>query len=159
MWRFKKISYLYTSRRLYEQIIFSTWRPSVLCNTHNLVWKTRRWRFNVPLLCTLTDPFCSFHMRSRWYDYYFFIITFIFLIVVLYEHVYLITFFSCMLQLLDANQDRQSFCRNTRMKLWLSEKGCNNLWITELRSSWYVGFQQFLFLSYYYFLNLLTFFS
>jgi hypothetical protein len=72
MWRFKKISYLYTSRRLYEQIIFSTWRPSVLCNTHNLVWKTRRWRFNVPLQCTLTDPFCFFHMRSRWYDYFFF---------------------------------------------------------------------------------------
>jgi hypothetical protein len=30
-------------------------------------------------------------------------------------------------------------------------KGCNNSWIIELRSSWYVRFQQFLFLCYYFF--------
>ena len=30
-------------------------------------------------------------------------------------------------------------------------KGCNNSWIAELNTSWYVGFQQLLFLSYYFF--------
>jgi len=119
----------------------------------------------------LEDGDSMFHYYAHWRIHFvlftcevdgtiiiFLLLHLFFLIVVLYEYVYLITCFSCMLQLLDANQDRQSFCRNTRMKLWLSEKGCNNLWIIELKSSWYVGFQQFLFLSYYYFLNLLTFF-
>jgi len=38
-----------------------------------------------------------------------FLLHLVFKIVVLYEYVYPITFFSCMLQLLDANQNQQSF--------------------------------------------------
>jgi hypothetical protein len=44
---------------------------------------------------------------------------------------------------LGAIQDRWSFLLKLAYEMKTFEKGCNNLWITELRISWSVAFKQF----------------
>jgi hypothetical protein len=64
MWR---VSYLYTSQRLYEmQLISNMWYLSISCGNHSSVRKTRLMRFTVLLSCISTNPFRLFCIHNGW---------------------------------------------------------------------------------------------
>ena len=59
-------------------------------------------------------------------------------------------FLSYRLRFLDANQARWSFLLKHKCGVMTAKKRCRSSQITELSTLWFVGFQPFLFLSYYF---------
>jgi len=105
-------------------------------------WRTKIMRFMIQLPHTSVDPFHLFCMQSGWRD---FILLHTFLKkngCIIWNFLTNIRF---LLQttVLGAIQDRWSFLLKLGYEMKTFEKGCNNLWITELRISWSVAFKQF----------------
>jgi hypothetical protein len=96
---------------------------------------------------TPTALFLSFRTRSRWWYYFFYYFHFYF-IFIFKKHFYLTTFLSCRPRFLDASQAQWNFLLKHMCGVMTAKKRCNSLWIVELKTLWYVGFQPFFLLSY-----------
>jgi hypothetical protein len=98
---------------------------------------------------THTDGFVLFVSHAKQIVGMFFL-TSIFLLVVFYKYIYLIKILSCKLRFLDVSQTRWSFLFKHMCRVMTAKKGCSCSWIVELNTLWYVGFQPFFSLSYYF---------
>jgi len=136
-WSCKGISNLCMSQRLFRTLLSNTWRLSISYGNDNLVQRTKIMRFMIQLPHIPVDPFHLSCMQNGWQNS---ILLHTFL-----KNGYIIWnfltnirffFFFCRLQFLDAIQDQWSFLLKLTYEMKTFEKGCNSLWIAELRISW-----------------------
>jgi len=123
-------------------LLSSTWRLSISYSNDSLVQRTKIMRFMIQLPHTSVDPFHLFCMQSGWRDFILLHTFFLKNGCIIWNFLTNIRF---LLQttVLGAIQDRWSFLLKLAYEMKTFEKGCNNLWITELRISWSVAFKQF----------------
>jgi len=140
-WRFGKILYCHIPKRLYGQTTFSTWRPYVSRDSHSLVRRTGTGVFMVLLQRISTVTLCCFACEVDGKCFLFTSILFnmlFFINIFNWQYFYLIGYDSWTRVMPDGVFLLKHICGVITAK-----KGCISLWIVELDSLWFVGFQPF----------------